>query len=109
MLLLCRPDGYIADMQGNFNSNGMHNDGKLIKHMVNNNINGLCDYINPEEYLLVLDRGFQELFDDEFRYDFIMPSLSKAKPVNIIYFQLICINIYGPFFFDHSKVFQVKC
>ena len=67
-------------MTGNFNNNGMHNDGKLLKYTVNNNIHGLCDYIDPTEHLLVLDRGFQELFDNPFRCDFIMSSLSKAKP-----------------------------
>ena len=74
-----KPDGYVADVTGNFNSNGMHDDGKLLKPMVNNNIHGLCDYIDPNQYSLVL-QGFQELFDKPFRYDFILPSPSKAKP-----------------------------
>ena len=58
----------------------MHNDGKLLKYKMNNNIHGLCDYLDPNEYLVVLDLGIQELFDNPFRYVFIMPSLSKAKP-----------------------------
>ena len=69
-------------MRGNFNSNGMHNDAKILKYIVDNNVRGIKDTVNYRHYLFILDRGFQELYDLDFLYDFLMPSLSRAKPVS---------------------------
>ena len=71
-------------MRDCYNSNAMHNDAKILKYIVKKNVRGICDVIDPEEYLLILDRGFQELYDGYFRYDFIMPSLSDGKPTSCL-------------------------
>ena len=62
----------------------MHTDAKLLKYIIRHNIRGICDIIDPDEYVLILDRGFQELYDGDFRYDFIMPSLSHDKPTSCL-------------------------
>lgn len=43
---LCLPDGTIFDTYGPFFSDGNHNDEKLWNHIVEKNLNGICDFFN---------------------------------------------------------------
>ena len=79
------PNGYIVDFRGNYMSNRQHNDAKILRYMVKQNVRGLCEVIDPTEWMFELDRGFAKLYDDDdFKYDFIMPTLNRSKPVSCV-------------------------
>ena len=61
-----------------------YNDAKILRHMVEHNVNAINDAIDARYFLFTLDRGFAELFDEPFGFDFIMPLLAQDKPISCL-------------------------
>ena len=59
------PDGYVLETIGPFYSNGHNNDAGMTSQILENEVNGVKDWLlDSEQQNVVVDRGFRNVLDD---------------------------------------------
>ncbi|CAF1254880.1 unnamed protein product, partial [Didymodactylos carnosus] len=73
-MMIVFSDGYIIAVLGPFFADGKNNDSEITKYLLYNNVQGLQDWMQPGD-VVVVDRGFRDCLIDlqKFGYETKMP------------------------------------